>query len=301
MLTQIVVDSENPFTLKILGVSPKDSLFVRTVDGLNPPDINLFIGDYARDGGLYQGRRVGTRNVVFTIDLNPNPALGETVQSLRELLYKAFIDPQLGADYLHITFIDDMGNSRYIVGYVEKFEGGIFEADASVQISIVCPDPYIRDLTMTEMNATGGGWLTTPPITYNGSAETGFETELYVPSDVPSLMLEVNGKLMVLNGTIEGGTVIYINTNAGSSDILSAATSDVTDRSAMSLHNRWHDLTNGLIPLGLTGSKLALLTPASRWEQMHLVNNVLRIGTTAIGTGPATINSLAFINSYWGV
>ena len=84
MLKQIDVvygteEDEQALSLPILGLTPKDSLLLRKVTGLNPPDVNLFIGDYSRDGGTYQGRRVESRNVVLTIDLNPNPALGDTV------------------------------------------------------------------------------------------------------------------------------------------------------------------------------------------------------------------------------
>lgn len=112
MLTRIDVDSENPFYIPILGAAPKDSLMVRTITGLNPPDKDLFIGDYARDGGSYQGRRVGQRNVVMILDINPNPALGETVSGWRELLYKAFDDPLPDADSVQLTLKDDILSDR---------------------------------------------------------------------------------------------------------------------------------------------------------------------------------------------
>lgn len=98
MITQIDLMSENAIDLPIIGITPKTSLLIKKIDGLDPPDRVLFIGDYSQDGGLYQGRRVSKRNVVITIDLNPNPALGETVESLRDKLHRAFIDPQVEGD-----------------------------------------------------------------------------------------------------------------------------------------------------------------------------------------------------------
>ena len=183
MLTQIDVMSDDAFELPILGVTPKNSLLIEKVTGLNPPDRSLFIGDYSQDGGIYQGRRVGSRNVVFTINLNPNPALGETVASLRESLYKAFIDPQVEGDYLKLLLRDEDDREIYLVGYCEKFESDIFDASTLCQISMICPDPYLRDNQDTIVSHPSG--YVQFPFTYQGSAETGFVVRIYVtvPTD----------------------------------------------------------------------------------------------------------------------
>ena len=251
MLTRIDVDSENAFYIPIAGATPKDSLIVQKIEGLNPPDVTLFMGDYARDGGNYQGRRVGNRNVVITFDLNPNPALGETVDGLRELLYKAFLDPQPDADYIKLNFLDDAGRTRYVVGYTEKIETSPFDIDTSAQVSIICPDPYIRDDIKT-VKADPSGWINVP-FSYKGTAETGFEAEIYITAPTDTLTLENNGRTMVFNRSFFAGDVIKINTNAGSRSITVAHAGEPVKSIVASMHIVFKILLVLAALLGLAG------------------------------------------------
>lgn len=229
MLTQVDVVYENELgsqalALPIASITPKSSLLISSITGLNPPDITLFIGDYARDGGTYQGRRVENRNPVITIDLNPNPALDETVKSLRELLYKTFVDPQIDSDAIELVLHVDDGRKLYLSGYTEKFETAIFSSDSQVQVSVVCPDPYIRDVIETALTHDAG-WVTIP-FTYSGTSETGFEAEVYLSSDTTVLNLLNNNKLVRIDYNFINQNVnpqvIYVNTNPGSRSVLLA-------------------------------------------------------------------------------
>lgn len=306
MLTQIDVDSENAFTLPILGVTPKDSRLIRKVTGLSPADVQLFIGDYSRDGGLYTGRRVSKRNVVMIIDLNPNPALGETVSGLREAMYKAFLDPQVEDDYIKLTLHDDLGRQRYVVGYTEKFETEIFDAENLCQVSIICPDPYIRDELSTVMQIPGYlssptiGWNALPPFVYGGTAETGFEAEIRVVSDTFILNIEVNGKTMKIDGGLLYDTkLVYVNTNRGSRALYSANASDVvgTPREEMDLTKRWEDLAKA----GLVTSIVDGLTSQSRWLELHSQSNSVKVYGELETDSDATIREFKFTQSYWGI
>lgn len=280
MLTQVdVVQGDGSdtlvLTLPILGATPKSSLLVRWIQGLNPADITLFIGDYARDGGLYQGRRVGNRNVVMLIDLNPNPALGETVSSLREMLYKAFLDPLVDADYVKINLVDDLGRVLYLIGHVEKFETEPFTSETAVQISMICPDPYFRNNTETVLtNPTG--W-TTVPFTYAGTAETGFYTKIVVTTPTSTLTLDNNGKTMVFNRSFAAGDVVEICTIRG---------------------NRFATVTVGAAdPVSILGN----LTYASEWIELHSQANVLKVYGDTTSSTVAGIRELRYHAAYWGV
>lgn len=287
MLTSIDINSDNTFSVPILGVTPKDSILVRQITGLNPPDLNLFIGDYSRDGGIYQGRRVGNRNVVITMELNPNPALGETVSSLREMLYKAFYDPLVIADYLKLGLHLDDGRHLFLVGYPEKFETDIFSSESLVQISMICPDPYVRDndgIVLTHE----GGWITVP-FTYTGSAETGFEVEIEFVTASPRLVLSNNtltddvenpnypkGR-MIINRSFAIGDVVIINTVRG-------------------YHRLW------LTPAG--GSTISIigdLTPTSSWLELHSQSNTMKVYGSTLEDLPAVIRSLTYVQAYWGI
>lgn len=275
MLTQIDVGSENSFLVPITGATPKDSLLVRKITGLNPPDVTLFMGDYARDGGTYQGRRVGKRNVVITFDLNPNPALGETVAGLREMLYKAFLDPLVDADYVKLTLHDDLGRLRYLVGYVEKFEGEIFDPETIAQISMICPDPYIRDNSETVLT-NDPGW-TVVPFVYTGTAEAGFKANINITAATPVVTLENNGKKMILTRAFQLGDVIEVDTIRG--------------ERALTL------TPSGGNPVSIVGN----LSPESPWLQIHSQSNTMKVYGSTTNDLVAAVQSLKYTQTYWGV
>lgn len=278
MLTQVDVVYENEsgpqaLALPILGLTPKASLILRSITGLNPPDIDLFIGDYSRDGGIYQGRSVQKRNPVMLIDLNPNPALGETVDGLRDILYKTFIDPLVDADYIQLIFHDDVKEDRYLVGYTEKLETDIFSAETLVQVSMVCPDPFIRRLTETVLTHDDG-W-TTVPFEYRGTAETGFRVQINVVSDTPVVTLKNNAKTMVITHDFLADDIVYINTNRGSRDITYTRA-------------------------GVTYPLIAKLSPLSRWLEIHSQNNSMKTYGTLPTDLVTVIKSLTYTEAFWG-
>lgn len=304
MLTQIDVvygdeSGEQALALPILGVTPKDSLLIRKVTGLNPPDPTLFIGEYARDGGFYQGRRVGARNVVLTMDLNPNPALGETIRGLREILYKTFMDPQVDADYIRLVLHDDDNQQRYLVGYAEKFETEIFDIETMAQVSIICPDPYIRDQVETVLEHPTG-WITVP-FTYTGTAETGFEVEIEVTSDTPTITFENNGRTMVIDYAFVDGDYIYINTNRGSRDLRRATSAAVS--AVVTANPTWStsQVWEKLIADGNTTPLIAKLSPLSRWLELHSQNNQMKVYGPTPADVHAVVKKLKYTATYWGV
>jgi hypothetical protein len=299
LLTQIDViyadsaGAETALALPILGVTPKESLLIRKVTGLDAPPRDLFIGDFARDGGIYQGSRVGNRNVVMTIDLNPNPALGETVQGLRDVLYKTFMDPLIDADYVELVLHDDDNNLRNLYGYTEKLETEIFDIETLAQISMICPDPYIRDVVETTLINTSGTWLLVP-FTYEGTAETGFEVEVQITSNVGVLNLTNNGKTMVITDTFLAGDVVYINTNRGSRDIRKAT---ITQADAIrTAHPTWtlNEVWTELIRIGQGLPMIAKLASTSPWLELHSLSNTMTVNAN---TG---IKRLVYRASYWG-
>lgn len=296
MLTQVDVNSENAFVVPIVGSTPRDSLFVRKITGLDPPKLDLFIGDYASDGGTFQGRRAQKRNVVLTFDLNPNPALGESVSGLRDLLYKAFLDPAVDADYIQLNLHDDEGRIRYVVGYTETFEADIFSSDTSTQISLICPDPYIRDASRTTL-LNPGGWMSTT-FTYPGTADAGLEIEIFPQYESSLMTFDINGKKMILTDPPSSG-VIYINTNNDARAVLTASATDVSawktdpDNAGRSMSDCWNEIT--------TTSLLAKLTASSPWIQLHSQSNLLKVYGETEGDGAFTAKTIEFRTAYWGV
>lgn len=296
------VPSTKPVSLAlpILGVSLTESLLLREVTGLNPPAIDLFIGEYARDGGFYGGRRVGQRNVVLTIDLNPNPALGETTQGLREFLYRTFIDPAVRDDHLQLLIHDQAGGLRSLYGYVDTFETELFTTETVAQISIVCPDPYIVDAVETELVSPTGTWLVVP-FTYSGSAETGLETEIHISADHGKLNINNNGFVMSLTHPFVVDNVVYVNTNRGDRQIRLSTLANVDAMRAANPRLTTKQIWEKLVEAGQTTSLLSKLSLESPWLELHDPNNKLRVYGTTFTDSVAGIKSLTFRPTFWGV
>jgi len=277
MLTKIDVECDSPFTMSVLGAKPRDSLILRSITGLGPPDKSLFVGDYARDGGFYGGRRTLTRNPVFTIEINPNYGLGETVDGWRDILYRTFNDPFVDGDDVTFVLHDDVKPLRQFTGYCEKFEGELFDQETVSQISLICPDPYIRDVAETAVTPPEGsaGWQTVP-FTYAGTAEAGFEVTIEVQATTTTLTLDNNGKTMVLTyPSFQPGDTVYINTKPGERQI---------------------KLTQGSV----TSDILYTLYSESPWLSLHSQSNNLQIYGDTSSSIVAAITSLKFTQLWWG-
>jgi hypothetical protein len=331
--------SDDALELPILGVTPKSSLLVQKVTGLNPPDRNLFIGEYSQDGGLYQGRRVGNRNVVFTINLNPNPALGETVSGLRQKLYKAFIDPQVDGDYLKVLLHDETNKEKYIVGYCEKFETEIFDVEPICQISMICPDPYLRDNEETILTLPEPSGWTSLPFNYAGTAETGFIARIYVTANTHDITFSINNNTMKLNLHDDAnssvgykvGDLIIINTNRGQRSITLTKPADITstptefappasyavDDLVYYRGGIWKCVST-FLGVGTTAKQapgnnndywdpistpiVSHLNPRSQWLELHgTLNNMQIYRGDDVDDYVASVKYIAYTAAFWGV
>lgn len=273
MLTRVDVQSENPFFLNIRDARPTDSIIVEKIEGLGPPDIDLFMGDYARDGGYYSGRRVPPRDVSFMLRYNPNYELNETVSGLRQLLYKSFLDPFPSADGLSIILHDDEAVDRYFMGYTNKFEGDLFSDDTTALISMRCPNPYIIDSASTQIAAAGP----TVPFEYSGTAEVGLTIEATLTTSSSWLQFQLGAKTMILNLAFLAGDKVVVDTRQGSRKIQ-------------------------LIRAGLTYDILyTLYSSPSSWLEIHGKSNTLKSWGINSDTVVANITRITFQAYHWGI
>lgn len=278
MLTRVDVQSENPFYFNIAEASPRDSIIITKIEGLDPPAVDLYMGEYARDGGFYTGRRVARRNPVLYFLLNPQYDKGETVSGLRELVYKAFLDPRPDDDELSLVLHDTEKPLRKVTGHVEKIETDIFSKDGrDIQVSMLCANPYILNLEPTEVNTSGPVAL----FEYPGSAETGFEMDLSMTVSSDELFVRVNSdKVFALDYPFQAGDRVLINSNRGEERIQRIRGTNTQDI-------------------------LYAMTANSSWPQLHSSFNSVRVyGTPVMSSDTpavANINSLKFQATYWGV
>lgn len=276
MLTRVEVQSENSFFLEIQNARPTDSIRLEKIDGLDPPDIDIFMGDYARDGGFYGGRRVPFRPVTFTLSLNPKYVDGETTDGLRKKLYKAFLDPFATSDGLNVLLYDHVENTRYIQGHVEKFDGDLFSDDTTVQIVMRCPNPYIQDVDLTELEPSGP----TFPFDYLGSAEAGLVAKAVIIVSSSQLVFDLNGTKLTLVGSFLVDDEVIIDTRRGQRKI---------------------QLVRTEASITTTYNILYMKTSDSTWLDLHSEDSILKVYGLDDDNIVANLTELAFRGAHWGI
>ena len=135
---------------------------VTKIMGLNPPVAVINTAAFAgQDGAQFNSSRLNTRNVVITIRVNGN------VESNRLALYRFFETKE----WVKLTYING-SRDCYVEGYVESVNCDYFSNSETVQVSVICPNPYWQKSTdTTEVLDDTGLWTT---IMNNSDDEAGF-------------------------------------------------------------------------------------------------------------------------------
>lgn len=109
---------------------------VTNVEGLTPPNATINTSNFANgDGSAFNSSKIPNREIVITVYINGD------VQTNRLTLYQYFRTK----NWCKIYYTDDQ-RDVYIEGYVQDFEAPIFTQKQVAQISILCPDPYFKDI-----------------------------------------------------------------------------------------------------------------------------------------------------------
>lgn len=161
------------------GGAETDLIQITNIDGLDPIKASVSTSAYgAIDGASYTGSSVLTRNIVLT--LNPNPDWDTwTYEKLRRLIYSYFM-PKL---VTRLVFYSDDMDPVEIYGVVESVGVNIFSKVPELQVSIVCPDPYFTALNPTILTGVNGELNT---FDYNGTIESGMVVKVTHVSGAPT-------------------------------------------------------------------------------------------------------------------
>lgn len=209
-------DLTNENTLSVIGV-----------DGLTPPEANIITNTIAmNDGTRFNGATVGERNLVLHIKIT------EDVERTRINLYRFFRIKQ----YCKIYYRNGSRNV-YCEGYVEAIDGDLFTILQSIEISIICPSPWFRELSqiyfdMSQVLAQFEFAFTIPaagiefsvleknllvPITNSGDVDTGLVLICYATGEVvnPRIYNADTHDMLALNFTMISGDEIHISTMQG--------------------------------------------------------------------------------------
>lgn len=110
-------------------------LIVRSITGLGPSTATINTVELATaDGALFSSARVSPRNIVLTLAPTTEPS----IEINRQKTYRYFPVKK------PITLMFETDRRRVeATGYVESNEPDIFSNDETIQVSVVCPDPYL--------------------------------------------------------------------------------------------------------------------------------------------------------------
>lgn len=271
MLQSVVLETANPMILEIGEADPDELLILTSISGLSPADVTLFTGDFARDGGYYQGRRSGRRNPVFNFKINPDYANDIDASDARAILYRQFYEPQPDSDAVQVRLVDDRNPDRYMFCYTEKMPADIFVQKPTAQVSTICVDPYLKSVVETTAS-NPGGWLTVP-LTYDGTADTGIQVTIKVVTATDQVILENNGVLM----TLLKPSLFAID------DIITI------------------DTVQGQRYIRLNGVDVMALLDGSDWVYLTQASNSLKVYGAIPGDGRAVVTEYTYRSAWWGM
>ena len=166
---------------------------VLNVEGLNPPEAEIYTNAVAgMDGEKFKSSKLQMRNLVLTIKIN-----GE-VEANRIHLYEYF---RTGA-WCKIYYSNGSRNV-FIEGYCEAIECPLFEMKQQMQISIICPNPYLKSLLKIYSDISK----------QFANFEFPFEIE---EEGVEFSILEVDRETVVINGgEVSSGLIITLTARNG--------------------------------------------------------------------------------------
>lgn len=204
---------------------------VVSVEGTNPPSAIINLSKIAMiDGSKFNSSQLNTRNIVIQIKLNGD------VEKNRITLYSFF----RSKEWLRFYYANDT-RSVYIDGYVETIEVTPFSKSETMQISIICPNPYFQDIneqniqfekvidafyfpfSIEESGIPFSIINNTDALIINNSSEreTGMTIQINLNDDCNKILIRKlsNGETFQLDYTFAQYDQIEINTNKGSKSI----------------------------------------------------------------------------------
>lgn len=202
--------SPNVETVVLKDDTPTHGLIIKNIDGLGQHAATINTKDFATaDGSYVTSKRVGNKNLVLTFwladSLNPDNQNDGTynIENSRKRLYKLFQEK----DKVKISVKTDTASSpndfdytdpanptiaipeRWIEGIVEKAEPDIFSKEETVDVSLICNDPFFR---ISRRVAIGGEDSQSIYLNYYGTIEAGFVTRVKIWT-IDVSMIHING------------------------------------------------------------------------------------------------------------
>lgn len=263
-----VLKVENESGKTIVLTQAEDRFQVVNVEGLNPPNANIRRSEVAgMDGSKYASSKLEERNLVLTIRINGD------VEVNRLTLYQFFRTKH----WCRVYYRSD-SRDVYIEGWMETVECDLFSMTETMQVSIVCPDPYFQSAEdiQTDISQILGAFEfpfafgadgvidptdTDPAIEFStytkdritnvhnsGADETGLTIRITAGGTVvnPTIYNALTREFITIKITMQKNDVLTINTTKGQKSVMllrNGVTSSQINKIAR--NSTWLALTSG--------------------------------------------------------
>lgn len=270
MLTEAIIQTSTPTSLKINDVAHDEILILKSISNLSSTKVDQFLGEFATEGGYYQGRRAVAINPVFNFKLNPNYKLNIEVAEIRRMLHRMFMEPQRDSDSVQVLLKDTKLPDIYFIGYTEGIETDAWTKEQTAQVSLMTTDAYLRSAELTA--ATNPlGWFSIP-LVYEGSADTGIQMTVKVLINTDTVTIKNDIDVMVFEGAFAPGDILEVNTTRGQRLIT----------------------LNGV-------DTMSAMVAGSDWIQLKEQGNVIKAYGSVEGDGKAALTSYSYRAAWWGI
>lgn len=263
-----VLKVENESGKTITLTQAEDRFQVVDIDGLNPPNANIRRSEVAgMDGSKYASSKLEERNMVLTIRINADVELN------RLTLYQFFRTKH----WCKLYYRND-SRDVYIEGWVETVECDLFTMTETMQVSIICPDPYFQsaediytdisqilgafvfpfafgakgviESTITDQAIEFSTYIKDRITTvYNsGADETGLIIRITATGAVvnPTIYKATTREFITIKITMQQNDVLTINTNKGSKSVKLLRNGVITSQiNKIARDSTWLTLTSG--------------------------------------------------------
>ncbi len=272
----------------------KERFAIKRIDGLDPPEIDVALGQKIYEGSVWQGSRPQDRELTITLETKPDYRAGETHGDLRSQLY-GLLAPKFG---YNVTFglLDNSNNTvASINGRVKSVGSNPFDkAAGTVQIVMECFGPYLKaprytmpTPTLQRVNPLG--------IDNPGNAPSGFNLQITLGSFVAA------GTSITFSKATYGEILrFYPNSPFRAKDVIVISTEDGT-KSAFHYRPKTGQPADGNIGNYTKTNLLPVISSTSAWFQLHGGLNTLLVRINDTYISQFVVNSFNFQPRYWGV
>lgn len=226
-----------------------------SITGLNPPNAQVNTTNIAgMDGAQFNSSKLDTRNIVILLKINGN------IEQNRQELYRFFRTKK------DVTFYFSNNRNVMISGVIETIECNLFENGETMQISIICPNPYFKALYSTTVPVSNESALFTFPFSIDepipfssysahnvteiyAETETGIKIEVDILDSVNKIeiMNATTGDFMLLTYQFVTDDVILISTNSGEKSVILARNGErINLFTALDINSHFLSLATGV-------------------------------------------------------